>query len=102
MEIQENVTDLEKLVDLWEFSKTLTETINLSSKYYWLTAQYCDSQFEVSSIATLTVVEFGDSKWKIPEKYTNFNSGNYGQMSPITLQAKLSDLIDEELTEYLE
>ena len=34
MEIQENVSDLEKLVDLWEFSKTLTETIYLSSPHY--------------------------------------------------------------------
>ena len=33
MEIQENVSDLEKLVNLWEFSKTLTGPINLSSPH---------------------------------------------------------------------
>ena len=49
----------------------------------------------------MTVVEFDDSKWKVPEKYTNFNNKNYGQISPINLQARLSDLIDEELAEYL-
>ena len=34
MEIQENISDLEKLVDLWEFSKTLTEPINLGSPHH--------------------------------------------------------------------
>ena len=49
----------------------------------------------------MTVVTFGGDLWKIPEKYTNFNNEHYGQISPINLQARLSDLIDEELAEYL-
>ena len=50
----------------------------------------------------MTVVGFGyGDEWKIPEKYTKFNSEHGGHISPITLQARLSDLIDEELAEYL-
>ena len=49
----------------------------------------------------MTVVEFDGSKWKIPAKYTNFNNQYGDRISPITLQARLSDLIDEELSEYL-
>ena len=64
--------------------------------------QYCDSQFEGVVAATMTVVtSWGGDEWKIPEKYTKFNNEHGGGISPITLQARLSDLIDEELAEYL-
>ena len=49
----------------------------------------------------MTVVEVSGYLWKIPEKYTNFNNEFDGHISPINLQARLSDLIDEELAEYL-